>query len=464
MAVTEMKTNEDKKVELTITVDAETFGKAVDEVFKKNVKRMTVPGFRRGKAPRKMIEKLYGEGVFYEEAVNNTYPAAYDAAVEEKGIEPVDRADIEVLDVSKDGYSFKATVTVKPEVSIEGYKGIEVEKKVVEATDAEVDAEHSRMQEQGGRVIAVEGRAAMNGDTAVIDFEGFVDGEAFEGGKGEKYPLELGSNSFIPGFEEQVVGHSVGESFEVNVSFPENYHAEELKGKPAVFKCTLHELKMKELPLLDDEFAKDVSEFDTLDELKADLKKKAQERHDSQAETEMENKLMDTVCEKLVADIPQCMYDSRIDEMVRDFEYRLQSQGLNLPTYLQYAGTDMDGFRKGFVPQAESQVKTRLALEKIVELEKIEPTAEEIAAEYDKLAKNYSMEADKLRNIVPEKEIAQNLAMGKALDLVRDSAVVKEVKEEPAKEEKPKKASKPRAKKAKAEEAPAAEPADGPAE
>lgn len=459
MAVTEMKTNEDKKVELTITVDAETFGKAVDEVFKKNVKRMTVPGFRRGKAPRKMIEKMYGEGVFYEEAVNNTYPAAYDAAVEEKGIEPVDRADIEVLGVGKDGYTFKATVTVKPEVSIDGYKGIEIEKKVVEATDGEVDAELSRMQEQGGRVIAVEGRAAQNGDTAVIDFEGFVDDQAFEGGKGEKYPLELGSNSFIPGFEGQIVGHNVGESFDVNVSFPENYHAEELKGKPAVFKCTLHELKMKELPLLDDEFAKDVSEFDTLDELKADLKKKAQERHDSQTETEMENKLMDAVCEKLVADIPQCMYDSRIDEMVRDFEYRLQSQGLNLPTYLNYAGTDMEGFRKGFAPQAESQVKTRLALEKIVELEKIEPTAEEIAAEYDKLAKNYNMEADKLKGILPEKEIAQNLSMGKALDLVRDSAVVKEIKEETAKEEKPKKASQPRARKAKAEQAPAEEAA-----
>ena len=432
MSVTSMKTNDDKRVELEIKVDAETFEKAVDAAFKRNSKRMNVPGFRRGKAPRKMIERLYGEGVFYEEAVNNTYPAAYEDAVKEKGIEPVDRADIEVMQVGKDGYSFKATVTVKPEVSIEGYKGIEVEKKVAQATDAEVDAELSRMQAQNGRVIAVEGRAAQDGDTAVIDFEGFVDGKAFEGGKGEKYPLELGSNSFIEGFEGQVVGHNVGDEFEVNVTFPENYHAEELKGKPAVFKCKLHELK-------------------------ADLKKKAQERHDSRSETETENKLMEAVCAKMTVDIPQCMYERRIDEMVREFEYRLQSQGLNLQTYLQYAGMELESFRKTYAAQAEAQVKTRLALEKIAELEKLAATEEEINGELLKIAGNYNMDVERVRKIVSPEDVAHNLAMGKALDLVRDSAVITEVKEEAAPAEKPKKASKPRAKKAKTEDAPAAE-------
>ena len=432
MSVTSMKTNDDKRVELEIKVDAETFEKAVDAAFKRNSKRMNVPGFRRGKAPRKMIERLYGEGVFYEEAVNNTYPAAYEDAVKEKSIEPVDRADIEVMQVGKDGYSFKATVTVKPEVSIEGYKGIEVEKKVAQATDAEVDAELSRMQAQNGRVIAVEGRAAQDGDTAVIDFEGFVDGKAFEGGKGEKYPLELGSNSFIEGFEGQVVGHNVGDEFEVNVTFPENYHAEELKGKPAVFKCKLHELKTKDLPALDDEFAKDVSEFDTLDELKADLKKKAQERHDSRSETETENKLMEAVCAKMTVDIPQCMYERRIDEMVREFEYRLQSQGLNLQTYLQYAGMELESFRKTYAAQAEAQVKTRLALEKIAELEKLAATEEEINGELLKIAGNYNMDVERVRKIVSPEDVAHNLAMGKALDLVRDSAVITEVKEEAA--------------------------------
>lgn len=424
MAVTEMKTNEDKKVELTITVDAETFGKAVDEVFKKNVKRMTVPGFRRGKAPRRMIEKLYGEGVFYEEAVNNTYPAAYDAAVEEKGIEPVDRADIEVLDVSKDGYSFKATVTVKPEVSIEGYKGIEVEKKVVEATDAEVDAELSRMQEQGGRVIAVEGRAAMNGDTAVIDFEGFVDGEAFEGGKGEKYPLELGSNSFIPGFEEQIVGHSVGESFEVNVSFPENYHAEELKGKPAVFKCTLHELKMKELPLLDDEFAKDVSDYDTLDELKASIRKNMEEQADKQAEVAVENDLVDQVIASMQGEIPEVMYENRLDEMVNDYRYRLEQQGLKLEMYLQYLGQTVEQFRESFKEQAEKQVKIRLALEAVAAAEGIVVSDEEFEAEINRIAESYKMEADKVKALVSADEVKKDLAVNKAIDLIKSSASI----------------------------------------
>lgn len=453
MSVKSIKTNEDKKVELEIAVSAEDFNKAVDAAFQKNGKKINVPGFRKGKAPRKMIEKMYGEGMFFEEAVNNTYPAAYQAAVQEAGIEPVDRADIEVMEVSKEnGYTFKATVTVKPEVTLEGYKGIEVEKKVSVVTAEEVDAEIGRQREQSARVIAVEGRAAANGDTAVIDFEGFVDGVAFEGGKGTDYSLELGSNSFIPGFEDQIVGHNAGETFEVNVTFPEEYHAEELKGKAAMFKVTVKELKMKELPELDDEFAKDVSEFDTLEELKADISKKLQEKKDEQSDTDVENKLMEAVANKMVVEIPECMFESRVDEMLRDFEYRLQSQGMDLKNYLQYTGMELDAFRKTFRPQAEAQVKTRLALEKIVELEKIEPTSDEVEAEFLNIAQQYKMEVEKVKGIVPASDIKSGLAMNKALDTVRENAKISETTDGEPKRKKTTRTKKAAAKTESAEE------------
>ena len=453
MSVKSVKTNEDKKVELEIAVSAEDFNKAVDAAFQKNGKKINVPGFRKGKAPRKMIEKMYGEGMFFEEAVNNTYPAAYQAAVQEAGIEPVDRADIEVMEVSKEnGYTFKATVTVKPEVTLEGYKGIEVEKKVSVVTAEEVDAEIGRQREQSARVIAVEGRAAANGDTAVIDFEGFVDGVAFEGGKGTDYSLELGSNSFIPGFEDQIVGHNAGETFEVNVTFPEEYHAEELKGKAAMFKVTVKELKMKELPELDDEFAKDVSEFDTLEELKADISKKLQEKKDEQSDTDVENKLMEAVANKMVVEIPECMFESRVDEMLRDFEYRLQSQGMDLKNYLQYTGMELDAFRKTFRPQAEAQVKTRLALEKIVELEKIEPTSDEVEAEFLNIAQQYKMEVEKVKGIVPTSDIKSGLAMNKALDIVRENAKISETTDGEPKRKKTTRTKKAAAKTESAEE------------
>ncbi len=455
MSVKSVKTNEDKKVELEIAVSAEDFNKAVDAAFKKNGKKINVPGFRKGKAPRKMVEKMYGEGTFFEEAVNNTYPAAYQAAVKEANIDPVDRADIEIMEVSKEsGYTFKATVTVKPEVTLEGYKGVEVEKKVSVVTDEEVDAEISRQREQNARVIAVEGRAAADGDTAVIDFEGFVDDVAFEGGKGTDYSLVLGSNSFIPGFEDQVAGHNVGESFEVNVTFPEDYHAEELKGKAAMFKVTMKELKMKELPELDDEFAKDVSEFDTLEELKADISKKLQEKKDEQSDTDVENKLMEAVADKMVVDIPDCMFESRVDEMLRDFEYRLQSQGMDLKNYLQYTGMELDAFRKTFRPQAEAQVKTRLALEKIVELEQIEPTSDEVEAEYLNIAQQYKMEVEKVKGVVPTSDIKIGLAMNKALDLVRENAKISEANDA---EPEPKRKKTTRTKKAAAKTATAEE-------
>lgn len=453
MTVKGMKTNEDKTVELEITVSKEEFGAAVNAAFKKNAKKIQVPGFRRGKAPRKMIEKLYGEGVFYEEAVNNTYPAAYEAAVAEKELDIVGRASIDIDgEVTADGYTFKATVAVKPEVELNDYKGLEAEKSIHEVTEDEINQEIERLRDQAGRMVSVEDRVSQDGDTAVIDFEGFVDDVPFAGGKGEDYPLVLGSNKFIPGFEEQVVGKKLDEEFDVKVTFPENYHAEELKGKPALFKCKLKELRCKELPALDDEFAKDVSEFETLAELREDVKKKLQEKNDEEAQNNVENSLMETVCGNMKVDIPRCMFDERIDEMVREFELRLRSQGMDLPTYLKYAGMELDAFRKTYEASAQEQVRTKLALQKIVELEKIEPTEEDVEKQYEELSHSYGMDVAKVKQLLSVETLKENIAMGKALDLVRDSAVVKEVKE--------KKPRKPRAKKVKEENESAEESAE----
>ena len=447
MTIQSMQTNEDKTVSLEITVDAQAFAKALDASFRKNSKKMQVPGFRRGKAPRKMIEKMYGTGFFYEDAVNATYPEAYEAAVVEKGIEPVDHPSIEVDEISENGYTFKATVAVKPEVKLGKYKGLTGEKQDTSVSDEEVEGELGRRRERIGRMVTVEGRAAQNGDTVVIDFEGFVDGVAFPGGKGEQHHLELGSGSFIPGFEEQVIGQQTGAEFDVNVSFPENYHAEELKGKAAVFKCKLHELKAKELPELDDEFAKDVSEFETLDELRASIRTELETAKEQKAQSALEDNLLEQVCDSMDAEIPACMFEQRIDDMVRDFEYRLQSQGMNLKHYLSYTGSELADFRKSFEPQAKAQVKARLALEEIVKLENITPTEERIEAEYEKLAKNYGMTVEKIRPMLPEKDIKLNIAMDQALDVIRDSAQVKEADDS-------QKAKKPAAKKADAEEKP----------
>ncbi len=374
MSLTASKKIDTNLMELEINVPAEEFKAAVDRSYRKNAPSITIPGFRKGKAPRHMIEKMYGEGVFFEDAVNELYPSAYEAAAKEAGITPVDRADIEILEVGKDGFSFKATVTVKPEVEVEGYKGIEAEKVEYTVTDEDVDAEIAKLQKRAGTTISVEDRPAQMGDNVVFDFEGFIDGVAFEGGKGEEFPLTLGSNQFIPGFEEQIAGHAIGEDFDVNVSFPENYHVDELKGKPAVFKCKIHQIKAVELPELDDEFAKDVSEFETLEALKADLKSKLQEKKDLEANDEFENKLVDAVIAGMKADIPACMYERKIDEMIQDFAYRLQMQGLNLETYMQYTGSTVESFRETFKEQAEHQVKVRLALEKIAELENLTAT------------------------------------------------------------------------------------------
>lgn len=412
--------------QLEIAVGAEEFEAACIKAYQKNIKRINVPGFRKGKAPRKIVEKMYGEGVFYEDAINSLYPAAYTQAVEEAGIIPVDRPEVDMSEVDKNGFTFKATVTVKPEVAVKDYKGIHAVKYIPEVGDEEVKAELARIQERAGRIITVEDRPAQLGDTAVIDFEGFCDGAAFEGGKGEKFPLQLGSGQFIPGFEDQVVGKTIGEEFDVNVTFPEEYGEQGLAGKAATFRCKLHEIKSKELPELDDELAKDMSEFSTLEELKADIKQKALERKQRAAQDDVENRLIDSIIENMEAEIPQCMFEQRIDQSVREFDYRLQSQGLNLDSYLKYTNSDMETMRKTFAAQAEKQVKIRLALEKIVELEGLTASEAEIEEEFEKLAKNYNMKAEDVKKALSAKDVALDLAVNKAIDLVRESAVITE--------------------------------------
>jgi trigger factor len=350
--------------------------------------------------------------------------------VKESGIDPVDRADVEVLTLDKEtGCTFKATVTVKPEVTVGDYKGIAAEKTIYTVSDHDIDHELLHMRERNSRQITVDDRPAKNGDTAVIDFEGFVDDVAFPGGKGDGHRLTLGSGQFIPGFEEQIVGHNIGEEFDVNVSFPEEYHAAELAGKAAVFKVKLHELSATELPELDDEFAKDVSEFDTLDELKEDIKGKLQEQRDRKSGDDMENSLVDMIVAGLTAEIPEVMFASKIDDLVQDFEYRLSRQGMNLPLYLQYPGMEEESFRKGFREQAERQVKIRLALEKIAVLEGFEVSADDVTAELTKMVENSgnpNMDVEKLRAVVPEKDLILDIKCGRAIDLIRDSAVVTE--------------------------------------
>ena len=410
--------------ELEIQVPAEEFEKACERVYKRKGKRIEVPGFRKGHAPRKTIEKLYGDAVFYEDAVNDLYPSAIQSGVEEAKLEIVCRPEVEVTEVSKEkGVTFKAVCTVKPEVIVKNYKGIKASKDVAEVTDVDITAEIDRMRERNARTVDVEGRAVENGDITVIDFEGFLDGEPFKGGKGEKFSLTIGSGQFIPGFEEQIIGHNIGDEFDVNVTFPEDYHAEELKGKAVTFKVKLHGISTKELPEADDEFAKDVSEFDTLEELKEDIRKRQAEANEKKASAEFENKLIDNVIENMEAEIPEEMYEVRIDEMIRDFEYRLQSQGLSLDLYLQYSGLTKDSFRETFKEQAQRQVKIRLALEKIVEVEGIEPTEEEIEKEYARLAEAYKMDVEKLKPMIPAEDIKKDVAVNKAIDLIRDSAV-----------------------------------------
>lgn len=409
--------------EIEVTVDAQTFADACKSAYMKQRKSIQIPGFRKGKATQGMVEKVYGEGAFYEEALEILYPNAVQSAIDEAELKVVGQPfDLDVPVMSKaEGVEMKMKVTTYPEVKLGEYKGLEAKMLDTEATDDDVAEELKNMQDRNSRLVTVEDRAAEMGDTAEIDFEGFVDGVAFEGGKGENYPLELGSGSFIPGFEEQVVGHKSEEEFDVNVTFPEEY-AEELAGKDAVFKCKIHEIKSKELPELDDDFAKDVSEFDTLDELKADLKKQIGERKTASANTDFENQLLEQVCDNMEVEIPECMFDKKCDEMIQDYAYRLQMQGIDLNTYLGYLGQTQEQFKAQFMDGAKQQVKTQIALDAIVEAEKLEATEDEINAEIDKLAAQYDMEADKIKAAVPQDQIAKDVTTKKAVDLIVNSA------------------------------------------
>ena len=424
MSLTKSEMIEKNQYELQFSVDKATFDAAVDKVYRKQVKSISVPGFRKGKAPKSIIEKMYGTGVFYEDAINDLIPAAYTEALEESKLEVVSQPEFDVVSIDENGLVLSAKVFVKPEVEIKDYAGIEVEKNVVAVTDEDVNKEIQVIRERNSREIEITDRAAEMGDTTVIDFEGFCDGVAFEGGKGTDYSLKLGSGSFIPGFEEQVAGKNIGEEFDVNVTFPEEYHAADLAGKPAVFKVTIHSITNVELPELDDDFAKDVSEFDTFDEYKADLKAKIEKRHEAAADNAVEEKLVEALIEKLEADIPEAMFVNETENFVRDYDNRLRSQGLDLNTYFKYTGLTLDNLREQMRPQAERQVKARLALEKIAELENLEATEEDINGEYENIANAYGVELEQVKASIDAEAIAADMKVKKAMDLVKEKAVV----------------------------------------
>lgn len=412
---------------LQFSVDKDTFAKAVSDSFRKNSGKITVPGFRKGKAPRAVVEKMYGKGYFYEDAFNAVLPDAFDAALKESKLDMVGQPDFDVVSVSDDdGVVFSAKVSVKPEVKIEGYLGIEAEKKVAPVTDEEVDQEIKTLQERNSRETDLdEGGKAEMGDICTIDFDGSIDGVPFDGGKGSDYPLKLGSGNFIPGYEEQVAGHTLNETFDVKVSFPADYHVKELAGKPAVFKTTIHKIQHIELPALDDDFAKDFTEFDTFDEYKKDVRAKIEKRHEDEADAEFENAVLDQLIEKVDAEIPEAMFVAETENFVRDYDNRLRMQGLDLKTYFQYTGLDLDKLRAQLRPQAEKQVHLRLALEKIAELEKLEATQEDIDGEIQRIADAYQMKAEDVRKAVPMDSVAEDMKVKKAMDLVKAKAVIK---------------------------------------
>ncbi len=419
------KLDEANKYELEVKVEKETFAAATIKAYKKQVKNINIPGFRKGKAPKHIIERMYGKGVFYDDAIEDTYPSALADATVEAELKPVSVDDLSVGEVSEDGYTFKAKVTVAPELTVDGYKGIEVEKLSTEVTDELVDEELQAVRERNGRMVTVEDRAAENGDTTVIDFEGFVDGEAFEGGKSENYNLRLGDGNFIPGFEEAIVGHKTGEEFTIDVTFPEDYNAENLAGKEAQFKIKLHEIKTKELPEVDDEFVKDVSEKDTLDEYKEELKEKVAKRLEEQAEKDFDDKLTEALEKLAVEEIPEAMYDNEVRDMLNEFDMRLRSQGMDLATYMKYTGMDQGAIEATYKPQAEKRVKIRLVLEAIGRQEKIEVTDEDVEKEYEKLADAYKAKVDEVKTYISKEALSEDIKVEKAMQLVRDNAKVK---------------------------------------
>ena len=408
---------------MEFSVSKEVYEKAEYEAYRKNVKSISIPGFRKGKAPKAIIEKYYGKGIWFEDAINECIPEAFEEAVKEAGLDIVGQPQFDLVSDEGD-IVLKAVGFVKPEVTIEGYKGIAVEKKVDAVSDADVDAEVEAARKRNARTIEISDRAAAMGDIANINYEGFVDGVAFDGGKGENHDLTLGSGQFIPGFEEQIVGKNIGEEFDVNVSFPEEYHAAELAGKAATFKTKLNFLKAEELPALDDEFAKDVSEFDTLDEYKADIKSKMEQRNEAKAESEVENALAEALMEKLVAEIPEPMFEAETENFVRDYDTRLRQNGLDLNTYFKYTGLTLEALREQMRPQAERQVKVRLALEKIASLEALTVSEEETDAEYQRISDAYNVPADQVKTMIAAEDLNADIVVGKALKLVRENAKV----------------------------------------
>uniref|UniRef100_UPI003FD8FC18 trigger factor n=1 Tax=Ruminococcus bicirculans (ex Wegman et al. 2014) TaxID=1160721 RepID=UPI003FD8FC18 len=417
---------ETNKYELEIEISAEDFEAAIEKAYLKARKNIAMPGFRKGKAPRKLIEKEYGEQVFFEDAVNLLYAPVVNGAVEESGLELVTRPEVEVTEISKEnGVKLKATCITKPEVEVKDYKGIEVEKVVNPVTDEDINKQLDALREKNVTVETVDDRAAENGDDVVIDFEGFKDDVAFEGGKAEDFTLSLGSGQFIPGFEDQIVGHNAGEDFDINVTFPEEYQVKELAGAPAVFKIKLKSISKKVMPELDDDMVKDSTEFDTVDEYKADVKKKLEEANEKHADSEVEAKIFDKVIENMTAEIPQVMFDNRVNEMVSELEQRLAPQGISLDLYMQYTGQTMDTVKKAYAEQAEKQVKLRLALEKIAKLENIEVTEDELKAEFDKLAEAYKLDVDQIKQFIHDDDLKKDIAVGKAVDLIKDAAVIK---------------------------------------
>ena len=453
---------------LEVALEGDAFKVAVTKAYTKTRGKYNVPGFRKGKAPKHIIETYYGKEAFWYDAIDAEYPALFDEAVKEAGITPVAAPfDDEIADMSENGFTIKFKVTVKPEVELKAYKGIKAEKEKVTVKKAEVKEEVDRALERDAKLVAVEGKAAKKGDIATIDFEGFLDGVAFEGGKGENYDLELGSGNFIPGFEEQVIGHKAEEEFDIDVTFPEDYGAEDLAGKAVVFKIKLHKIMKKELPKYDDEFVKDVSDFDTVADYEKHLEEEIKARKEAAADREFENKVMDTLVDNVKAEIPAVMIEKEIDNQINEFEYRLRSQGMSMDMYLQYLGMDVAALRDSYKDGAEKQVKLRLALEKITELEKIEISDEDIETELKTYADAYNMPLAKIKTLVSAEDVKADLACRKAMDIVKDTAVAGAKKKVASKadedaEEKPAKkpaAKKTAVKKADAEEKPAKKPA-----
>ena len=425
MKLVKQEVGEKSTVKIEFSIEKDVFDKAVEKVYRKQVKKISVPGFRAGKAPRAIIEKMYGSGIFYEDAINDLIPENYGAALKEAGIEPVGQPEIDIVSIDENGLVLSAIVPVKPECKLEGYKGLEITKTVDPVTDEEIENEIKTVRERNSREIEVEDNTpAAMGDVAKIDFDGYIDGVAFEGGKGENYSLKLGSGSFIPGFEEQVAGHDIGDEFDVNVPFPADYHAAELAGKEAVFKCFIHEIKKSELPELDDEFVKDVSEFDTVDEYRASVKATLTEKAEKDEDSKVDDQLIKAVVEKIEGEIPEVMFEEEAERCIRDYENRLRYQGMDLETFMKYTGQTVETLKTQFRPQAEQTVKTRLALEYIAKTEDLTATEEEIESEYQKIAEAYGMDVAKIKESIAADAIAEDVRVGKAVLLLREYAVI----------------------------------------